>query len=329
MDLRRLRTFVTVAEQGTVSKAALCLHISQPGLSRQIQELQQELGLRLFDRVGRRLVLTAEGEQLLGSCRNLLGNVSSFSEQAELLKRGDSGTLRVAASSTQIETVMSTFLPRYAERYPKVTVMLVETAGADTLAMLERGEIHLGIGLLDAVQADDRQFAIYPVPPLELIAACHPSFPLERGSAIDISRIARHPLLLSDTSFSARKTFDAVCRIAQLRPNILMESHSQHTKLALAEAGLGIAVIASIVQTHRYTLRTVRITYERKPILNPVAVVWNKRRVLPRYAQEFCELLASHMCQLLPTTQRTVAKMDGAAKNARGGRIRGLKHYRT
>src|SRR3954468_22294854 len=100
MDLRRLRTFVTVAELGSVSKAALCLHISQPGLSRQIQELQQELGLRLFDRVGRRLVLTAEGEQLLGSCRNLLGNVSSFSEQAELLKRGDSGTLRVAASST-------------------------------------------------------------------------------------------------------------------------------------------------------------------------------------------------------------------------------------
>jgi hypothetical protein len=60
MDLRRLRTFVTIAEQGTVSGAALRLHISQPGLSRQIGELQQELGLKLFDRVGRRLVLTAE-----------------------------------------------------------------------------------------------------------------------------------------------------------------------------------------------------------------------------------------------------------------------------
>ena len=73
MDLKRLRTFVTVAEQGSVSRAALRLHISQPGLSRQIQELEQELGLRLFDRVGRRLVLTGEGEQLLGSCRSVLG----------------------------------------------------------------------------------------------------------------------------------------------------------------------------------------------------------------------------------------------------------------
>ena len=66
MDLRRLRTFVAVAELGTVSKAALRLRITQPALSRQIMDLQQELGLRLFDRVGRGLVLTAEGEQFLG-----------------------------------------------------------------------------------------------------------------------------------------------------------------------------------------------------------------------------------------------------------------------
>ena len=148
MDLRRLRTFVTVAEQGSVSKAALHLHISQPGLSRQIHELQQELGLQLFDRVGRRLVLTAEGEQLLGSCRSLLGHASSLSEQAQLLRRGDTGVLKVAASPVQIETVLSTFLPRYAQRYPNVQVKLIEAVGADTLAMLERGEIHLCIGLL-------------------------------------------------------------------------------------------------------------------------------------------------------------------------------------
>jgi DNA-binding transcriptional LysR family regulator len=122
MDLRRLRTFVTVAEQGSVSKASLQLHISQPGLSRQIQELQQELGLRLFERVGRRLVLTAEGEQLLGNCRNVLGHVGLLSEQAQLLKRGDTGTLKVAASPMQIETTLSSFLPRYAERYPNVQV---------------------------------------------------------------------------------------------------------------------------------------------------------------------------------------------------------------
>ena len=73
MDLRLLRTFVTIAEQGTVSNAATRLRITQPALSRRMQDLQRELGLRLFDRVGRRLVLTSAGEQLLGECRSLLG----------------------------------------------------------------------------------------------------------------------------------------------------------------------------------------------------------------------------------------------------------------
>jgi DNA-binding transcriptional LysR family regulator len=317
MDLRRLRTFVTVAEQGSVSKAALRLHISQPGLSRQIQELQQELGLRLFDRVGRRLVLTAEGEQLLGSCRSLLGHANSLSEQAQLLKRGDTGVLRVAASPVQIETVLSTFLSRYAERYPNVQVKLIEAAGA-TLAMLDRGEIHLGIGLIETVAADDRQFGIYPVPPLELVAACHPSFPLEGGRMIDVSRIASHPLLLLDSAFVLRKTFDAICRLAKLKPNILIESRAPHTLLALAEAGRGVAIIGSATQTHRYTLRTVSITYKCKPIRFPLAVVWDKRRVLPRYAQDFCESLAAHMRKLFPITTISARKADGAAKKRRG-----------
>lgn len=228
----------------------------------------------------------------------------------------------------QIETVLSTFLPRYAERYPNVQVQLIEEVGAGTLAMLERGEIHLGIGLLDAIQADDRQFAIYPVRPLELMAACHPSFPLEGGSMIDISRIASHPLLLSHTSFSARKTFDAVCRLAGLKPNILMESRAHHTKLALAEAGLGIAIISTTVQTHRYTLRTVRITYKRKPILEPLAVVWNKRRVLPRYAEDFCESLAAHMRKLFPV-RLPAPKADGTAKKPRGrAQLEGAAHFK-
>jgi DNA-binding transcriptional LysR family regulator len=317
MDLRRLRTFVTVAEQGSVSKAALYLHISQPGLSRQIHDLQQELGLQLFDRVGRRLVLTAEGEQLLGSCRSLLGQATSLSEQAQLLRRGDTGVLRVAASPVQIESILSTFLPQYAERYPNVQVKLIETSGADTLAMLERGEIHLCISLLQGVQADDGLFGTYPVPPLELLAACHPSFRFERGSMVDIGRVVSYPLLLQDSGFLLRKTFDAVCRLARLTPNILIESRAPHALLALAEAGLGVAIIPSTVRTHRFTLRLVRITYKRKPLRDPQAVVWDKRRVLPGYAKDFCELLAAHMRKLFPIRPLSAPKVAGAGNKPR------------
>src|SRR5215813_7449753 len=110
MHLRQALTFLTVAELGTVSKAALRLRITQPALSRQIMDLQQELGLRLFDRVGRRLILTAEGEQFLGHCRGVLAHIDALGERAEVLRRGNTGVLKIAAPPHTIESVLSPFL---------------------------------------------------------------------------------------------------------------------------------------------------------------------------------------------------------------------------
>jgi len=90
-------------------------------------------------------MLTAIGEQVLGECRGLLGQVASLGERMELLRRGDGGVLKVAAPPQTIESVLSTFLPRYAERFPKVQVKLTEALGPEQSAMLERGEVHVGI----------------------------------------------------------------------------------------------------------------------------------------------------------------------------------------
>jgi DNA-binding transcriptional LysR family regulator len=313
MDLKRLRTFVTVAEQGSVSKAALRLHLTQPALSRQLRDLQAELGIQLFDHVGRGLVLTSEGEQLLGECRNLLAHANSLSERVELLRSGDKGVLKLAASPVQIEAVLSTFLHRYERRYPHVEMKLVEAVGPDIRSMLERGEIQLGL-LLQAYRADDSHFASYPVPPVELLAACHPSFPLQRGRVIEISRLASHPLLLLDSGFLVRRTFDAACRLAGLQLKILLESRAPSNLLALAEAGHGVAVIPSVVLTHRHALRIARLTHNGKPLREPLSIVWDKRRVLPRYAQDFSEMLAVHMRGLFPLKQVSSPKSTGGRK---------------
>src|SRR5437762_14171501 len=113
MDLRRLRTFVTIAELGTVSRAALHLRISQSALSRQVSDLEQEFRVRLFDRVGRRLVLTPIDEDLLGVWRSQSGQVASLCERVRLPTGGDPGALNVAASPQFIERDLSTFLRRY------------------------------------------------------------------------------------------------------------------------------------------------------------------------------------------------------------------------
>jgi DNA-binding transcriptional LysR family regulator len=312
MDFRHLRTFVTVVEQGTVSKAALHLHIAQPALSRHISDLERELGLKLFDRVGRRLLLTGEGAQLLGNCRSLLGHVSSLSAQAQQLRSGDTGVLKVAAHPVQIETVLSTFLHGYAQRYPNVQVKLIEAIGADALALLDRGEIQLGIVAVQAEQLAERGFGYCAVPPIELLAACHPKFRLDRSATVDIGHLALCPLLLLNSGSSfARKTFDAACSLAGLKPTILIESQAPHTLLALAD-------LPSAVRTHRYKLRIVRITYQRKPLLIPLVIVWDQRRALPHFAEDFCELLAEHMRKASLDRQQSAPRVEGATTRERG-----------
>jgi DNA-binding transcriptional LysR family regulator len=300
MDLKRLRTFVTIAEQGSISKAAVLLRIAQPALSRQIADLEKELGLLLFHRIGRRVFLTGEGEQLLDHCRSLLGHATLVTEQAQILRGGDAGTLRVAAPPITIESILSTFLPRYSLRYPKVRVKLIESVGTNTLGMLERGEIHLSISVLDDVRHNGRHLGFYPVPPTELWAAFPRALKLPTGDAIDIGRIASYPLLLLDSGYTARKRFDAICHLAKLKPEVLIESRAPHTLLALAEAGLGIAIVPSTMRTYRYKVRISRITYMGKALSVPIGIAWDRRRPLTRYAKEFCELLAAHMSELSP-----------------------------
>src|SRR6185503_4407963 len=164
----------------------------QPALSRQIMDLQQELRLRLFDRVGRGLVLTAVGEQFLGDCRGVLAHIDALGERVEVLRRGDRGVLKVAAPPHTIESVLSTFLPRYAQRFPNVQVKLTEALGPDMSAMLERGEVHVGIRHDQYV---NRYFASQALPPDEILAACEPSLALGHAGVIDIGRLAAYPLL--------------------------------------------------------------------------------------------------------------------------------------
>jgi len=300
MDIKRLRTFVTVADLGTVSSAALRLRISQSALSRQISDLEYECGFKLFDRIGRRLFLTTRGGQLLEDCRGVLGQLGSLSERIELLKRGDSGVLKVAASPQTIESVLSGFLPRYAERFPNVRVKLTDALGMDQVLLLERGEVHVGIR---HDQGINPWFESIALPSDDVLAACCPSLQLGRGGMIDVISLAPHPLLLLDAGYSVRRLFDAACRIAAVEPNILLECRAPHTLLALAETGQGVAIIPSVLRTDRYKLRIGRVTYRRRPLRDRFVIQWDKRRPMPGYAQNFCKALAAYMRDVLPITR--------------------------
>jgi DNA-binding transcriptional LysR family regulator len=300
MDFKRLRTFVTVAEHGTVSKAAEMLNITQPALSRQIGGLEHEFGFELFERSGRRLVLTPRGEQLLSDCRSILACVASLGERAQALRRGDIKALKVAGSALTIEALFPSFLHLHAERVPGVRVALVEADAAEHLNLLERGGAHLAVAVINNIQLDDNRFASHVLPPFEMIAASARSLRTGDGDAIDIRQLADHSLLLLNRSYATRHVFDAACQIAGIRPSIFAESAAPHVLLQLAEAGHGVAIIPSILQRDARMLNVRRVTYRGDPLHLKLAVLWDRRRTLPHYAQEFSALLDEHIRATFP-----------------------------
>ena len=127
--------------------------------------------------------------------------------------------------------------------------------------------------------------------------------------------LAAYPLLLLETSFAVRNTFDAACRLAGISPEIFIESRTPHTLLAFAEAGHGVAIVPSVLPTHRYRLCIARVTHRRRPLRLPLSILWDSRRMLPQYARDFCGFIAAYMREVYPISQPPRTALRAGARN--------------
>ena len=171
MNLRFLRTFVAIADNAGFARAAARLNLTQSAASRQIQALEDELGLRLFARIGRSVRLTPEGEDLLVRSRQLLFDADALGQRASALKTGEVGVLRVGATPQVIESLLADFLLRYRKRHGGVEVHLVEDGGSRLPGRLERGDIDVAL-----MPAGEDRFAsrlLYPMHVLAVVAQGH------------------------------------------------------------------------------------------------------------------------------------------------------------
>src|SRR5690348_7977636 len=141
MELRHLRYFLAVADAGNVSRAAQRLNITQPALSRQIQDLEGELACRLFDRIGRRIILTRDGEEILEGTTRLLADAEALAERARALAGGEAGVLRIGATPQFTEAALPEVLTRYALTHPGIEVQLGEGGGGFLLRRVQQGEL--------------------------------------------------------------------------------------------------------------------------------------------------------------------------------------------
>lgn len=286
-DLRQLRFFVTIAELMNVSRAAEALHISQSALSRQLQSLEEETGLRLFDRVGKRLVLTAEGEEMLPRAAGLVEQADALSIRADALARGRIGHLRIGSTPQTIAALIAPALTAFRVGHPYIEVTLLEGANLELIEMVERGAVHVAI----AGPEDPSPFGVAPLFRAELLAYLPPNDPRGRASTLAIEALADMPFLVLRRGFLTREMFDHACRKAGIRPRIVLESDSPHALVAMVEAGHGIAILSSSAANAIHSTRPVTVTVAGKPVHRPVQAIWNSERHRPAALPAFVTCL--------------------------------------
>ena len=288
MNLRFLRTFVAIADHAGFARAAARLNLTQSAASRQIQSLEDELGLRLFARIGRNARLTPEGEDLLMRSRQLLFDAEALGQRASALKTGEVGVLRVAATPQVIENLLADFLSHYRKRHAGVDVHLVEGGGSSLPGRLERGDVDVAV-----MPAGEDRFAGRLLYPMHVLAVLPLSHRLSRRAVLDVTDLADEPLLRLNSSFASHGWFEAACHVAHIRPRVLLESVAPQTLIALARTGHGVAVVPSPVHIPRAGVRAVMLVHRGVSIGRWTVAAWDAQRFLAPYAVQFVEELVA------------------------------------
>ena len=293
MNLRYLQTFISVAEAGGIARVGTRLNVSQPAASRQILALEAELDVHLFDRIGKRLRLTAEGEDLLRQSRRVLMEADLLNARARALKGGHMGILRVGATPMAIESTLSVFTSGYQQRYPGVEVRLVEDRGLRLFNRLEQGDVHL------ALVVPDPRFCNRLLYPVHNFAVLSPKHRLSCRGVLEVANLADEPMLLLQRGFGSREWFDAACDVAHIRPRVLVESAAPHAITALAAVGYGVGVVPSTAVIPK-GVHALPLVQHKKAIGRWLSIAWDPRRSLAAYAQNFVGELVAFCKQTYP-----------------------------
>jgi DNA-binding transcriptional LysR family regulator len=247
MELRHLRYFVTVAEELHFGRAALRLHISQPPLSQQIRALETEIDAELFARVGKRVKLTAAGDEFLVYARQVLSQVEQGVRSTQAIHRGQAGRLAVGFMTSMAYTYLPWVLRAFRARFPGVELVLTEQESWAQVKALREGRLHVGIvrgpvdtPYLTAVKALSEPF----------VAALPDTHPLAGTRSVRLARLANDDFILFPRAMGGH--FYAaqmrLCEAAGFVPKVSQEAIQMHVAVGLVSAGIGVALVPASMQ---------------------------------------------------------------------------------
>ncbi|KAF1029268.1 MAG: HTH-type transcriptional regulator BenM [Pseudomonas sp.] len=268
LDLRKLRYFLTVAEELHFGRAALRLHLAQPPLTRQISALEAELGFRLFDRTSRTVSLTAQGQAFLPYARSVLEQVELAEVIASKLAAGSAGQLALGyVSSIALSDLFSQAIQVFAQRFPDVQLTLVECASGSLGAQVADGRLDIGLSRLPPPgrQTDVQTLSLGEE---RLVAAVSRDSPLAAHTEVSLAQLSAYPLILFPADYGSGLN-QSIAQLYRhnglpLRPG---PTGRQITSIiALVAAGQGVALVPACTQS----LMNKGVTY--RPLVEPDAV---------------------------------------------------------
>jgi DNA-binding transcriptional LysR family regulator len=274
MELRHFRYFVAVAEAENVSRAALKLHVSQPGLSRQIRDLEDEIGFSLFERSAKALKLTDAGKTFLTEAKSVLLHADDAVKKARAVSGGMNGEINVGYAPSLTVQILPAALRAFQEKFPGVRVALHDLSTEEMLAQL--GEKFLQVALTVRPPAKLlRGLKFEELARYAMCLAVAPKHPLAKLKFISLEQIAREPLIAysrqdyPEYHAMLEKLFAAVGR----QPKIVGEHDGVTSIVAAVESGRGLALMPSCVACMvGPRLKLLSLRPALPPI--PVGAVW-------------------------------------------------------
>lgn len=290
MELRQLRYFIRSAELLNFTEAAHTLYISQSTLSQQIKQLEDELGIPLFDRIGKRVHLTEAGSLFLPYARQTLVDSESGRFVIDDLKGLKIGELRIGVTYG-LSAVLTPVLLQFSKLYPDIKIIVEFGTSEDMLDKLKSTKVDFLLSFLEL--QDNEKFISQRLYESPLALAVHPSNDLSKKTSINLKDLKDIPLVLPSTGFHTRHFLNEVLAKNNIQPNIKMELNDINVLLQLVETGNWCTVMTVAAVKGRHTLKAIPV--KGLNVVSQASITWPKESYRKKAALVFTEMIKKQM----------------------------------
>ncbi len=310
MNFQQLRIVrETVRRQFNLTEVANALYTSQSGVSKHIKDLEDELGVALFIRKGKRLLgLTEPGKEMVGIVERMLLDAKNIKTLAEQYSQQDSGQLTIATTHTQARYALPKVVMEFKRLYPRVHLKLHQGSPLEIAQMLLEGEADIGVAT-ETVGAipELASFHFYAWHHGVIVPAGHP---LDRSGVLALDELAEFPIVTYHEGFTGRAIVEKAFADAQLVPDIVLSALDADVIKSYVDLGLGVGIVASMAfdATRDSGLRLIDSSHLFGQNVSRIAV--RRGHFLRRFAYHFIELCSPHLTEAIVTGEALAGTLD-------------------